>query len=275
MNSAEIITFDLFDSITIYNEDLDNFRQTIVSYLETPRHLVINLAFHNEPSDDFLDIVNFLSTILKTTSHSLQVFAISDKIQAKLKTHRYRNILTLDFLSQYINFLSDIEREIRVESLLKSYVDECMKHLYFSSFILIKRGELSIETSVKKFFNEMNYFQIFKLENCYFSFVIGGDESFFSTLLEKMKLSELSPVLNNIVNNIPKKFFEKLDVQNYLAHPYTEFPREKVEVLGQKYDYFSNCSVMRIPLECEFGTFYIEVWIPNSFSKQVYRFLNP
>ncbi|EQC45961.1 hypothetical protein [Bacteriovorax sp. DB6_IX] len=264
-----------FDSITMLRENHDELREITQKYLDNPKHLIINLAMSDNPTDEFLDQINFLSTLLKSENYSLQVFATPDNIQGKLKTHRLRNLPEMQDLSHYISSLNAIERELRIESLLKSYVDNTMKHVFSKSGLIIKRGELTIENDPENFLNQMNYFQTFELEDAFFSFVIGGSEEFFTPFLEAMKETELAPVLNSISSRVPDSLLKSVKIHDYLTHPYDSFPTEKISILGKEYSYFKNCAVMKVPLECDLGEFNLEVWIPKDFTAQVYGFLNP
>jgi hypothetical protein len=270
-----IVEKSKFDSITMFRENHDELRELTQRYLDTPKHLVINLAMAENPTDEFLDQINFLSTLLKSENYSLQVFASPDDIQGKLKSHRLRNLPEMQDLAHYINSLNAIERELRIESLLKSYVDNTMKHVFAKSGMIIRRGELTIENDPDSFLNEMNYFQTFEMEDAFFSFVIGSSQDFFNTFLESLSESELAPILNSIASKVPDSLLSSVKIHDYLTHPYDSFPTEKITIQGNEYSYFNNCAVMKVPLECDLGVFNLEVWIPKDFTAQVYGFLNP
>lgn len=270
-----IVEKSKFDSITMFRENHDELRELTQKYLDAPKHLVINLAMSENPTDEFLDQINFLSTLLKSDNYSLQVFSAPEDIQGKLKSHRLRNLPEMQDLAHYINSLNAIERELRIESLLKSYVDNTMKHVFAKSGMIIRRGELTIENDPGSFLNEMNYFQTFELEDSFFSFVIGSSQEFFNVFLESLKESELAPILNSIASKVPESLLESVKIHDYLTHPYDSFPTEKIKVLDKEYSYFDNCAVMKVPLECDLGVFNLEVWIPKDFTAQVYGFLNP
>jgi len=264
-----------FDSITMLRENHDELRELTQKYLDTPKHLVINLAMSENPTDEFLDQINFLSTLLKSDNYSLQLFSAPDTVANQLKSHRLRNLPEMQDLAHYINSLNAIERELRIESLLKSYVDNTMKHVFSKSSLIIRRGELTIENDPEGFMNDMNYFQTFQLDDAFFSFVIGGSQEFFTQFLDNLGESELSPILNSIASRVSDSLLEGVKVHDYLTHPYDSFPTEKIQVLGKEYSYFNNCAVMKIPLECDLGVFNLEVWIPKDFTARVYGFLNP
>ncbi|EQC46917.1 hypothetical protein [Bacteriovorax sp. Seq25_V] len=276
MNDALLkITNKKFDAITLFRENHTDITKALSGYLESPKHILLNLAPLDSPTDELLDLINFVSTILKSSSYSLQVFDADQKVLNKLSDHRYRNILPATDMIKYITLLDNIERELRVESLLKCYVDETMKYFFSKKGIILKRGELSLDDSPQTFLNQMNYFQTFELSNSFFSFVIGGAESFFEDFIQEMGEKELSPIFSAITGNIPSKYFEDVKLHDYLAHPYNKFPSEKIEVAGSAHHHFQNCVVMKIPLEFNSKTFYLEVWIPKVFSKEVFNFLNP
>lgn len=267
--------FQKFDSILINDENIKDFSVVIKKYFKNPKHIVINFSICETPSDSFLETLNFFALILKSSSYSLQVFSLSKKLLTKLAGHKFRNILVILDLANYISLLDKIEREIRVKSLLKSYVDETLIHFFNQLELIVKRSELTIEKTPTTFLNPINYFQTFELENGFFSFVIGGDELFFNSLIEKFNLKELAPIFSKITETISPELLEKVKLHNFLAHPYSNFPTEKLHHNGKDYPYFLNSNVMRIPLSCDLGDFYLEVWFPLQFASVVLKFLNP
>lgn len=270
-----IVEKNNFDSITMIRENHDELREIVEKYLEKPKHLVFNLDMAEDPTEEFLDQINFLSTLLKSDNYSLQIFSCPDSVAGKLKSHRLRNLPEIQDLSHFISSLNAIERELRVESLLKSYIDNTMKHVFSKSGLIVRRGELTIESDPENFLNEMNFFQTFQLNDSFFSFVIGSSEEFFSEFLDALKENELTPILNHIASQIPETLLTGVEIHDYLTHPYDKFPTEKMSIAGKEYSYFDNCAVMKVPLECDLGIFNLEVWIPKDFTAQVYSFLNP
>ncbi len=276
MNDALLkISHSKFDSLTFFRENHTDITKALSIYLQDPKHLLLNLAPLESPTEELLDLINFVSTILKSSSYSLQIFDAPSSVLSKLQNHRYRNILPASDMIKYISLLDSIERELRVESLLKCYVDETMKYFFTKKGIILKRGELTLEDSPSNFLNQMNYFQTFELESSFFSFVIGGSEAFFEEFVSEMGETELAPIFSTIVKNIPEKYFEAVKVHDYMAHPYADFPTEKITLKDQSHHHFKNCVVMKIPLEFNGKYFCLEVWIPKIFSKDVFNFLNP
>lgn len=271
----KIVTFEKFDAITFQSDDLDLLAEVLRNYLSNPKHLVINFDLFSSPSDETMDYLNFLSTILKSENYSVQIFSPSPEMDNQLESHRCRNLPVIDDLSFYISRLDVIEKELRIKSLLKSYVDETMKQIFSKSGIIIKRGELAIEDGGNSFKNNMNYFQTFQLEDAFFSFVIGSTEEFFESFINTLGETALSPIFSEIVSRIPSELLEDIKIHDYLTHPYDSFPTEKVEIQNKEYHHFKNCSVMVIPLECDLGDFRLEVWIPKQFAQVVFKFLNP
>ncbi len=271
----EIKSFHKLDSIILKSNDPSHLKETILNYLKTPKHLIFNFDLLSEPSDEVLDLINFLSTLLQAKSYDLKLFGVSDNVASKFDSHQFRNLKVTDDLNDFITKLDAIERELRLSSILKSYLDNCMTVIFERSNFILKRGELTLEDSPKSFLNPVNYFQTFELEDAFFTFVIGAEEAVFNELLLAMNEKQLSTTFNDIINLIPKELKSDLKIHDYLSHPYSEFPSETITIQGSPYNYFENCGVMRIPVECLGGTFFIEVWVPKKFSVRVYSFLNP
>jgi hypothetical protein len=275
LNTFKVFPLEKFDSVSIISEDINELNEMIISYLANPKHVVFNMDLTDEASEQYLDHLNFLSTMLKSNNYSMQIFSPAEALQSTLNSHRYRNLPQIQDLSAYVHGLDVIERELRTRSLLKSYVDETMKIAFARSKMVIRRGKLSIEDGGESFTCEVNYFQAFELKNGFFSFVIGAEEKFFMDFLKHLNEKELAPIFNEIINTIPSDLLDNVIVHDYLTHPYKEFPSEKIKVDGIDHPYFYNCVVMKVPLTCEIGTLNLEVWIPKKFSKHVYKFLNP
>lgn len=269
------IEFERFDSIIIEEDDTQIISQFVTNYLDNPKHLIFNFDFCSSISDESLDLLNFLATLLKSKSFDFKLFSLDANVSKKLGTHRFRNLKEIGDLGEYLKGLETIEREYRAKSLLKSYIDNAMTIAFSKSNLVISRGELSLSDAPESFLNEMNYFQTFQLNDAFFSFVIGGDEQFFSNFIERLGEKELAPIFNTIMNKIPEDYKDGLNIHDYLSHPYKEFPKEKITINDQEYNYFKDCGVMRIPMSSEVGEFYLEVWIPKKFASIVYAYLNP
>ena len=275
MEEQRIINFEKFDSLIVKNDDFEEIANFVSQYLYEPRHLIFNFDYCQELSDENLDLLNFLATMLKSESYDLKLFNPSSNIINKLGTHRFRNLKQMSDLGEFLKGLATIEREYRVSSLLKSYIDNTLAVAFSKSKLVISRGELSLEDSPTSFINEMNYFQTFELEDAFFSFVIGGREDFFKEFIDRLGEKELAPILNTITDKISDELKASLKIHYYLSHPYKEFPTEVIKIENKTYNYFKNCGVMRIPMNCELGDFYVEVWIPKAFATIVHNFLNP
>ena len=271
----KIIKFSKMDSIIIESDTEALLKETILKYLKSPRHLMINFDLHPTPTDDTLENLNFLATMLKTKSYDVQLFGLDHSVALKLDEHKFRNLKVCDDLNDFLEKLDGIERELRLTSILKSYLDNTMTVIFEKSGIILKRGELSLEDAPKNFINKVNYFQIFEMEDAFFSFVIAGDEYVFSRILEETGERELAHVLNRIVDLIPDEFKSSLKVHDYLTHPYSEFPTEEIKIQNNKHRYFKECGVMRIPIKSDMGEFHLEIWVPKVFSTKVFSYLNP
>lgn len=269
------IEFAKFDSIIIHHEEINEVKTLFSKYFKSPKHIIVNLSLHPSPSDDFLELINFFALILKSNSYTLQIFSLSKSLLSKLSNHKFRNIKVIPDLAEYISFLDKIEKEIRVSTLLKSYVDETMKHFFTKTGLIIKRGELEIKKAPSSFLNQINYFQTFELEKGFFSFVIGSSEEFFDSLIKSFQINELAPIFSEITKNINSELVKGVKIYSFLAHPYSEFPTEKLNHNGSEYHYFANSNIMRIPLSCELGEFFLEIWFPVEFAQNVLKFLNP
>jgi tRNA nucleotidyltransferase/poly(A) polymerase len=264
-----------FDSIILQKDEKEELLKLTKEYLNRPKHLVFNLSMIENLSKEHLDIIHFLSTILKSDNYSVKLFSPPNSVSTLMGSHRFRNLPEIQDLAEHISEIETIDKKRKSQSLLKSFTDETMKFIFSGTDLIVKREEILIRESENEFYNESNYALTFEFDQAFFTLSLSGQGKFFSRLLETLKEENIEEVFNVILSKIPQELLDGVLLHKHYNCPYKSFPDDKITINKESYDYFRECSVMIIPFETSIGAFFLEMWVPRVFSSQVFKFLNP
>jgi len=255
-------------------------KNQILKRLRSPKHLIINCACIDQMDKKWSDFINFLSTLCTSYEHKCSLIYMPPKIKNEMKNDL--DIKKLNFLPSMLISMEEL-REYDDKGItqtnMKGFLYATLFNLYKTSgFRYIKAKYF--QKPLDHFLTEIVSFVKIDMNGYSFLLSIGYEEEElfnYLTISLKQEIEEMGPdvkialvkLINDIFNHClefkPSLQMGKVDVsrvitEDYFSELFIEHGKDKI--------FLKEARQFVVPLEGEYGKFYIAIYFPPDFEIQ-------